>query len=903
MPAGGNSRFRGYPARMSERQQLALLLQMTSQEMVSGTAGLPDKSATTTLDKPCSPSETSTPGATTATAAAAAPSSEQEEQQPLSYQYHTQYQQQQQQRAAGNTAAAASHVADDSGASCEMRRTPPQNKVDRSGTGQSGSSPRVTLRLNQVRGARDEKKGASNSRQGIMSTQGQSSMETSAKTPANTSSTSANAVSGTSTSGNAPSTDSGDIYEFKSSKEPTPVRGASSSPNPNPDKDKDGGGKSSNGQNNHSSDNNASTASGSSISANEAITTPLTSDEVSTASMSPSSKRTFESDNAEEQDEENRRKKRKDSENVKETAKNNTLGRQNINRNAVSAGEKCVKSGKQGSGVTSGKGSQNTSSINADRKSPSTSSMASSPKPLNTSNSTNVKTSIPALESDGEEDRSKCSDSNIAPKVPPLKIVIPQSTASEQEQGNRNGKNIANRSHQLPYVVASSNSNDSTEKDQNQSASGTTSPTESGTNTKGEDKKDFATTLHGEERSTHHQRVLRSSHRTGNGSNGSTASKETAPSSGNGNYSNSSPLPINTSMDRSNNSSPQQRHHSPTPEIIGSDVNKATSSESTNVGTVSKSNTTVEKLDKNMDGTGKNQKDNSTENLENISVTTSSTMSNAGTPAPTVELHPRKRKMKPNKEAQQAAATAAASEAAEAINTGPEIHPHDQPITNCYQLYLNIRKQIERRRKSLFPVQPKPPQGFKDYLMNRCTYVLASNAKEPNVNPPAGLHGAMKDLYIEQEKERYRLRMQHVVEKEKLVLSVEQEILRVHGRAARALANQSLPFSVCTILKDEEVYNVITPEQEEKDRNARSRYNGRLFLSWLQDVDDKWEKIKEGMLLRHHNEAESLHAVQQMHWEWKLKEVGLCESKVTPQIEDVHVPMVHVSDDFDLLPA
>ena len=28
-----------------------------------------------------------------------------------------------------------------------------------------------------------------------------------------------------------------------------------------------------------------------------------------------------------------------------------------------------------------------------------------------------------------------------------------------------------------------------------------------------------------------------------------------------------------------------------------------------------------------------------------------------------------------------------------------------------------------------------------------------------------------------------------------------QEILRVHGRAARALANQSLPYSVCTILR------------------------------------------------------------------------------------------------------
>merc|ERR1719225_1399786 len=87
--------------------------------------------------------------------------------------------------------------------------------------------------------------------------------------------------------------------------------------------------------------------------------------------------------------------------------------------------------------------------------------------------------------------------------------------------------------------------------------------------------------------------------------------------------------------------------------------------------------------------------------------------------------------------------------------------------------------------------------------------------------------------------------MNHLVEKEKLVLSVEQEILRVHGRAARALANQPLPYSVCTFMRDENVYTPIDPCQEEKNRDIRSRYNGRLFLSWLQDVDDKWEKIKE----------------------------------------------------------
>ena len=57
------------------------------------------------------------------------------------------------------------------------------------------------------------------------------------------------------------------------------------------------------------------------------------------------------------------------------------------------------------------------------------------------------------------------------------------------------------------------------------------------------------------------------------------------------------------------------------------------------------------------------------------------------------------------------------------------------------------------------------------------------------------------------------------------------------------------------------------------------------------------------MVLRHHHEAESLHAVQRMEWGWKLKEVGECDAKSTPNVEELHVPMVLVSEDFDLLPA
>lgn len=204
-----------------------------------------------------------------------------------------------------------------------------------------------------------------------------------------------------------------------------------------------------------------------------------------------------------------------------------------------------------------------------------------------------------------------------------------------------------------------------------------------------------------------------------------------------------------------------------------------------------------------------------------------------------------------------AATTADGQDQNSSLAGGGDVHPHDQPITNCYQMFLSIRKQIERRQKKLVLVQPKPPQGFKDYLMNRKTYVLAGKASmEPAcIQFPADVtQPLLRDLYATQERERHKLKMRHVVEKEKLVLAVEQEILRVHGRAARALANQSLPFSVCTILKDEEVYNILTPEQEEKDPNDRSRYNGRLFLKWLQDVDDKWEKIKVSKTEKQKNE-------------------------------------------------
>lgn len=51
------------------------------------------------------------------------------------------------------------------------------------------------------------------------------------------------------------------------------------------------------------------------------------------------------------------------------------------------------------------------------------------------------------------------------------------------------------------------------------------------------------------------------------------------------------------------------------------------------------------------------------------------------------------------------------------------------------------------------------------------------------------------------------------------------------------------------------------------------------------------------MLIRQRNEAQSLHAVQKMDWEWKLKELFQSLTSESNINED-HVPIVLVEDNF-----
>ncbi|PIK47734.1 putative ankyrin repeat domain-containing protein 12 [Apostichopus japonicus] len=167
------------------------------------------------------------------------------------------------------------------------------------------------------------------------------------------------------------------------------------------------------------------------------------------------------------------------------------------------------------------------------------------------------------------------------------------------------------------------------------------------------------------------------------------------------------------------------------------------------------------------------------------------------------------------------------------------------------------------------------PNRFEEYLMHRKTYLLHRdpqakiNLAVPKMTPPEDLNPVLKENFDAQENKRHSLRLRHQIEREKLMLAAEQEVLRVYGRGARAMANQTTPFSACMVLNDMEVYNMPDP--------------------------------LEDLLKRHQHEAMSLYAVQKLEWEVKLQETKMWDKK-KPQNISRHVPMVEIDRDFDLLP-
>ncbi|XP_014426160.1 ankyrin repeat domain-containing protein 12 isoform X2 [Pelodiscus sinensis] len=238
-----------------------------------------------------------------------------------------------------------------------------------------------------------------------------------------------------------------------------------------------------------------------------------------------------------------------------------------------------------------------------------------------------------------------------------------------------------------------------------------------------------------------------------------------------------------------------------------------------------------------------------------------------------------------------------------------EIQPYSSERANPYFEYLHIRKKIEEKRKLLCSVIPQAPQYYDEYVTFNGSYLLDGNPLSkiciPTITPPPSLSDPLKELFRQQEVVRMKLRLQHSIEREKLIVSNEQEVLRVHYRAARTLANQTLPFSACTVLLDAEVYNVpLDCQTDDSKTSVRDRFNARQFMSWLQDVDDKFDKLKTCLLMRQQHEAAALNAVQRLEWQLKLQELDPATYKSISiyEIQEFYVPLVDVNDDFELTP-
>jgi hypothetical protein len=131
-----------------------------------------------------------------------------------------------------------------------------------------------------------------------------------------------------------------------------------------------------------------------------------------------------------------------------------------------------------------------------------------------------------------------------------------------------------------------------------------------------------------------------------------------------------------------------------------------------------------------------------------------------------------------------------------------------------------------KRFYDLKSVKTKTPHMYQNYLTYTQGYMLHDNPQSrlaiPWVSHPLTLSENFQILYDHQENERYQLRVEQAVERERLALHCEQHVARLEARAARAKHGQELPFSATSylLLKDEHLINHYTLPSEDSLKNA-----------------------------------------------------------------------------------
>lgn len=248
---------------------------------------------------------------------------------------------------------------------------------------------------------------------------------------------------------------------------------------------------------------------------------------------------------------------------------------------------------------------------------------------------------------DSDEDKSggsgpsNADSPGIGPKVPPLKIVIP--TTDADTGARTNGKN-GNRSHHhtaLPYVVPSEES----------------PPASNQPNSPKSPQKATTDNITVEEQKSPQTRVLRSSNRCGSNSSG-------APSRG------TSPIVPEEQLVQI--TSPA----APAVDVGSTNASPAIRSEQTD----------------NVLAPISSEEKQTVITAASIAATASESVTTAELSG--MELHPRRRKLKASRTESETSDTSSAANVTTVETNPPSTTNEPVPVTNCYQMFLNIRKQV-----------------------------------------------------------------------------------------------------------------------------------------------------------------------------------------------------------------
>ena len=145
---------------------------------------------------------------------------------------------------------------------------------------------------------------------------------------------------------------------------------------------------------------------------------------------------------------------------------------------------------------------------------------------------------------------------------------------------------------------------------------------------------------------------------------------------------------------------------------------------------------------------------------------------------------------------------------------------HDESLNDYDERYC-IKERIKRDWHKIRPIVPSAPDDYWNFSMLTGNYHLDTSMQDrlsfPKHAPPSNLHPKLKDLFKHQEETRWKMQQLHCVQREKLRLAYEQEIMRVHCNAKRLQENLPKPYSATmflTAVYENQYENTDAPPQE-----------------------------------------------------------------------------------------